>query len=127
MKTFRAILVAFALIAIAARADSVLLKSFPEVKDLPVQTNMPDVMTMADGTKVTTPKQWRKRREEMKEILEHYELAHAPPSPGNVSGREIQSRSVLEGAANFRLVHLIFGPKKQLGFDIAFFTPAGKG
>jgi hypothetical protein len=30
--------------------------SFPEVKDLPVQTNLPDVMTMADGTKVTRPR-----------------------------------------------------------------------
>jgi hypothetical protein len=127
MKTFRAILVAFALIAIAARADSVLLKSFPEVKDLPVQTNLPDVMTLFDGTKVTTLKQWRVRREEMREILEHYELGHAPPPPGNVTGKEIQSHSLLEGSANFRLVHLSFGPKKQLGFDIAIFTPTGKG
>jgi hypothetical protein len=102
-------------------------KSFPEVKDLPVQTNMPDVMTMADGSKVTTLKQWRKRRDEMKDILVHYELGHAPPPPRNVSGKDIESRAVLDGAANFRLVHLTFGPKKQLGFDIAVFTPAGKG
>ena len=75
--------------------------SFPEVKDLPVQTNLPDVMTMLDGTKVTTPAQWRARREEMKAILEHYELGHAPPPPGNVSGKDIQSRTVLDGAAKF--------------------------
>jgi hypothetical protein len=123
MKILRAsFLVAF--IAIVSPAGAV---SFPEVKDLPVQTNLPEVMTMADGTKVTTLKQWHRRREEMKEILEHYELGHAPPPPGNVSGKEIQSHSVLEGAANFRLVHLSFGPKKKLGFDIAIFTPAGKG
>jgi hypothetical protein len=59
MKTFRAIFLstAFALIAIAARADGGAIKSFPEVKDLPVQTNMPDVMTMSDGAKITTLKQ----------------------------------------------------------------------
>ena len=84
-------------------------------------------MTMADGTKVTTPAQWRARREEMKAILEHYELGHAPPPPGNVSGQDLQSRSVLGGAANFRLVHLKFGPQEKLGFDIAIFTPAKGG
>jgi hypothetical protein len=34
---------------------------------------------------------------------------------------------VLGGAANFRLVHLKFGPEEKLGFDIAIFTPAGLG
>jgi hypothetical protein len=101
--------------------------TFPDVKDLPVQTNLPDVMTMLDGSKVTTSVQWRARREEMKAILEHYELGHAPPPPGNISGQEIQSRTVLDGAANFRLVHLKFGPNAKLGFDIAIFMPAKDG
>ncbi len=30
---------------------------WPEVKDLPVQRDMPDAMTMNDGTRVTTPRQ----------------------------------------------------------------------
>jgi hypothetical protein len=94
------------------------------VSALPVRPEMPDVMTMSDGTKVTTPAQWRLRREEMKQILEFYELGHAPPPPGNVSGEELQSRSVLSGAAQFRLVHLKFGPGEKLGFDVAIFTPA---
>jgi len=81
-------------------------------------------MVMCDGTKVQTVKQWRQRREEMKQILEIYELGHAPPPPGNVSGQELQSRDVLSGAARFRLVHLKFGPGEKLGFDVAIFTPA---
>jgi hypothetical protein len=101
--------------------------AFPDVNDLPVQTNLPDVMTMLDGSKVTTFMQWRARREEMKAILEHYELGHAPPPPGNVSGQDIQDHTVLDGAANFRLVHLKFGPDAKLGFDIAIFTPAKGG
>jgi hypothetical protein len=107
-----------------ARASTL---SFPEVKDLPVQTNMPDVFTMSDGSKVKTPEQWRRRREEMKEILEHYELGHAPPPPGNVSGHDLRSHPVLGGAARYRLVHLKFGPEEKLGFDIAIFTPSGEG
>lgn len=101
--------------------------AMPEIKDLPVRKEMPGVMTMADGSRVTTPAQWQARREEMKQILEHYELGHAPPPPGNVSGTEIQSHPVLDGAANFRLVHLKFGPDEKLGFDIAIFTPANGG
>jgi hypothetical protein len=101
--------------------------AMPEVKDLPVRTEMPDVFTMNDGSKVKTAAQWRARREEMKAILEHYELGHAPPPPGNVSGEDIQSRFVLGGAAKFRLVHLKFGPQEKLGFDIAIFTPTNAG
>jgi len=94
------------------------------VSELPVRPEMPDVMVMSDGTRVTTVKQWRQRREEMKQILEFYELGHAPPPPGNVTGQEIQSRSVLGGAAHFRLVHLKFGPGEMLGFDVGIFIPA---
>ncbi len=72
-------------------------------------------MTMADAApKVMTPEQWQsKRRDEMKEILEHYELGHAPPPPGNVRGEDLLSHAVLDGAANFRLAHLEFGPAAE--------------
>lgn len=111
-------------IALTAGADSL---TFPKVADLPVQTNLPDVMTMADGQPVKNLWQWRKRREEMKAILEHYELGHAPPPPGNVTGQEVKEFPVLGGAADYRLVHLSFGPGKALGFDIAIFTPTNGG
>jgi hypothetical protein len=99
-------------------------ETFPAVNDLPVRKEMPDTMTMDDGTKVATLAQWRARREEMKAILEHYELGHAPPPPGNVTGRDIKSAILLDGAVKYRLVHLKFGPEEKLGFDIAIFTPA---
>jgi hypothetical protein len=99
----------------------------PEVRDLPDRPGLPDVMTMNDGTRVTTAAQWRTRREEMKRILEHYELGHTPPPPDKVIGQERQSRPVLGGAATFRLVHLKFGPEENPGFDVAIFTPVGHG
>jgi hypothetical protein len=101
--------------------------AFPAVKDLAVCKEMPDVMTMSDGTKVTTIEQWRRRREEMKQILEFYELGHAPPPPGNVTGQDIKSLTLLDGAVKYRLVHLKFGPGEKLGFDIAIFTPTNGG
>ena len=60
----------------------------------------------------------------MKAILEHYELGHAPPPPGNVTGQDIKSGLLLDGTVNYRLVHLKFGPEENPGFDIAIFTPA---
>jgi hypothetical protein len=98
--------------------------AFPDVNHLPVHKEMPDAMTMDDGSKVTTLVQWRVRREEMKAILQHYELGHAPPPPGNVSGQDIKSGLLLAGTVNYRLVHLKFGPAENPGFDIAIFTPA---
>jgi hypothetical protein len=89
MKSLRAIPLAAAFAIASFVLPSNAAMTFPDVKDLPVQTNLPDVMTFVDGTKVTTPKQWQRRREEMKEILEHYELGHAPPPPGNVRGKEL--------------------------------------
>ena len=127
MKSWLTIVISAAVMAMAVTPAKAVSEAFPEVKALPVQTNLPDVMTMDDGSKVTTIGQWRARREEMKAILEHYELGHAPPPPGNVSGRDIQSRAVLDGAANFRLVHLKFGPGGKLGFDVAIFTPTNAG
>ncbi len=128
MKTPLAIFFSVGVLALATCGCRTTPKmSFAEVNDLPVQTNLPDAMTTADGAKVKTTKQWRQRREEMKEILEHYELGHAPPPPGNVTGQDIQEHPVLGGKANYRLVHLNFGPEKKLGFDIAIFAPAGNG
>jgi hypothetical protein len=63
--------------------------TFPDVNDLPIHKEMPEVLTMNDGTRVVTVEQWHQRREEMKQILEYYELGHAPPPPGNVTGQDI--------------------------------------
>jgi hypothetical protein len=101
--------------------------TLPGVTDLPVQTDLPDVMTMNDGTKVTTIGQWEKRREEIKKILEYYAVGQMPPPPGNVKGREVKSQLVLDGKVKYRLVHLTFGPKRQLALDIGIFTPVTGG
>ena len=82
MKFWRTTIFSVAVMMAAVPATQAAPETFPDVKDLPVRKEMPDAMTMNDGTKVTTVEQWRERREEMKAILEHYELGHAPPPPG---------------------------------------------
>ena len=99
--------------------------TLPGVNDLPVRAGMPDVMTMNNGQKVTTVKQWEKRREEMKKNLEYYAIGRMPPPPGNVKGQEIKSELVLDGKVKYRLVHLTFGPERKLELNIGIFTPTG--
>ncbi len=107
--------------ASAAAADSA---AMPAVKDLPVRAAMPDPLVGEDGQKITTKQQWQKQRERMKQILEYYALGHRPPPPGNVAGHELQTKQLLDGKVHYRLVHLAFGPKQSLGFDVAIFIPA---
>ena len=97
--------------------------AFPAVNDLPVQTNLPDPLLLANGQKITTPEQWARHREALIAILQHYAVGHAPPPPGNVTGEVRQSQPVLDGTSDYKLIHLAFGPAHTLGFDVALFTP----
>ncbi|MDI1249348.1 MAG: hypothetical protein PSV13_10840 [Lacunisphaera sp.] len=99
----------------------------PGVNELPVRAALPDVLTMNDGTRVTTVAQWRQRREEMKRTLEYYATGQMPPAPGNVTGTEVRAETVAGGKVKYRLVHLTFGPDGKLGLDIGIFTPAEGG
>jgi hypothetical protein len=101
--------------------------TLPGVDALPVRKELPEIMVMNDGTKVTTRNQWKQRREEMKRILAYYAIGQMPPPPGNVKGQELKSETVLDGSVKYRLVHLTFGPGEKLGLDIGIFTPVKGG
>lgn len=104
------------------------LGTMPGVNALPAHPDLPDALTMNDGTKVTTIAQWNKRREEIKRILEYYSIGLMPPPPGNVRGTEIHSELVMNGKVKYRLVKLTFGPQSSLELYIGIFTPTdGKG
>ncbi len=97
------------------------------VDRLPVRKEMPDVLMMDDGTKVTTRAQWQKRREQIKRTLAYYAVGQMPPAPGNVKGLELHSELVLDGSVKYRLVHLTFGPEQKLFLNIGIFTPIKGG
>ena len=103
------------------------LGSMPGVNDLPVGREMPDILTMNDGSRVRTAAQWKRRREEMKRILAFYAVGRMPPPPGNVRAEQISSETVLDGKAEYRLVRLRFGPDRKLELHAGVFTPSGKG
>jgi hypothetical protein len=95
----------------------------PGVDALPVRKDLPDALVMNDGTRVTTPGQWQKRRAEMRQILSYYAVGQMPPAPGNVKGIESATERVLDGTVKYRRIHLTFGPSRTLALDIGIFTP----
>jgi hypothetical protein len=99
----------------------------PRVDELPIRKEMPDVLTMNNGTKVTTLEQWKKRREEIRRTLEYYATGQIPPAPGNVRGVEVDSKTLSQGQVKYCLVHLTFGPEERLSLDIGIFTPSKGG
>jgi hypothetical protein len=103
------------------------LGTLPGVAELPVRKDLPDVLVMNGGNRITNRRQWEMRREEMKRILSYYAIGQMPPAPGNVKGKEVKSEGVLDGTVRYRLVHLTFGPGEQLGLDIGIFTPVKGG
>jgi hypothetical protein len=103
------------------------LPALPAVSALPVRAEMPEVMVMNDGARVTTEKQWRKRRVEIRRILEYYAVGRIPPAPRNVKGLVEKTESVLDGKAVYRLVRLTFGPNSSLTLHAGLLVPAGKG
>ena len=103
------------------------MHDMPNVDQLPNRPAMPDVMTLDNGRKVKTLKQWNERRTEMMRTLEYYAVGQAPPPPGNVKGVEVSSQMLMDGKVKYRLVHLTFGPNESLSLDIGIFTPATGG
>lgn len=101
--------------------------TLPSVKDLPLRVEMPDVLTLNDGQRVTTAAQWAMRRAEMRRVLEHYAVGRMPAPPGNVSGQQVASETALDRRVKYRRVRLTFGPGRQLALDIGIFTPAEGG
>src|SRR5436305_1233185 len=51
-------------------------KKFPGVNELPARPEMPDVLVMNDGARVTSAKQWEKRKQEIRELLQYYSVGH---------------------------------------------------
>ena len=83
----------------------------PGPDGLPDRPALPELLRGPDGEEVSTAAGWAARRKEWLALLEHYAVGHAPPAPRNVTGRELKSAPVLDGAAVYRLVRLEFGPE----------------
>ncbi len=97
----------------------------PPVDDMPAVAELPDPFLFQDGERVSTPEDWRKRREEMLALILRYQYGHMPPPPGNVRvAEELESGVRVEGSIDFRRVKLSMGPEEKLSFEAHIYLPA---
>ena len=53
---------------------------------MPTVSKLPDPFTFLNGTRVTTRDQWACRREEIRALVQRFELGPMPPKPSSVTG-----------------------------------------
>ena len=79
---------------------------------------------MDNGKRVKTAEAWRKRREQIVEMLLRIEYGHVPPAPGNVAVEfEAPAEVVNDGKTTHRQVTLKFGPDQSLRMKVDLYLP----
>jgi len=96
---------------------------FPPVDDLAEIAYLPDPFLFQDGTRVATPEEWRKRREQIIALVEYYEYGHMPPPPGNITAEDVSSETVFDSKATLRRVVLTMGPEQKFKMSVALYVP----
>ncbi len=90
------------------------------------QPALPEVMRLEDGTPVTTPENWARRRAEMKSILLQYEYGHMPPL-SSVRVEDLVTEQVtvegLDGKATRIEATLVLGPKDAIRMKVGCWLP----
>jgi hypothetical protein len=111
-----------AMSAVAIPADLPAPDKLPQIKEFP------DVLTMRDGTKITTKKQWEeKRRPELKELFQHYMYGRYPAKPEKVTAKVLfEDAKALGGKGTLREVEITFGPPEWPKLHLLIATPNGK-
>ncbi len=97
----------------------------PDVSELPVQKELPDLLTMLDGRKITTKEQWiNERRPELKILFQHYMYGYFPPPPAKVDVAVRRTDpGCLGGKATLKELTLSFGPPKAPKIDLLLVVP----
>lgn len=107
---------------------TVALSAAPGPDALPSRTELPDPLLAADGTRVATPEDWRRRREEIADLLLDYEYGRMPSAPGNIRVENATATPALDGAATELRAVLALGPGHALRVPVGLFIPRnGKG
>jgi dienelactone hydrolase len=107
-------------------------KAYPTIATLPRLNELPDPLLFADGQRVQTEADWSQRRDELRELILHYEYGELPPPPGNVKGVLLISHFPRRDGQPQRKVHhrqykFSCGPVDQLSCVVDLLIPEGGG
>jgi hypothetical protein len=100
----------------------------PDFDVLPAVPGLPDPLVQKAGEKqvpVTTPQEWRARREELLNLFHHWVLGRVPPPPENLQARVLREQH--EPGATARQVELTFGPQGRARLWLELLLPPGDG
>jgi dienelactone hydrolase len=100
-------------------------ESRPAVDRLPAIRQLPDPFRLASGVRVRSRADWRRRREEIKQLLARYQYGRMPPAPGRPVAT-VLSREQQPGGAEKRLVRLALGTA-GVQMHLGLIVPPGKG
>lgn len=91
---------------------------------LPQIPELPDLFTMADGTRVSTVEQWKQRRQEIAQIIQYFEYGHLPPRPDQVVAKRLTRQDAKSHPNAIReSIQLSIGSQHQLPLDVAIHLP----
>ncbi|NPV45922.1 MAG: hypothetical protein HPY69_03100 [Armatimonadetes bacterium] len=90
---------------------------------------LPDLFAFSDGTRVQSPDDWWRRREELGELVLSIEYGHLPPSPAAVVPELLHptTSARLNNARRFGYRLHIEGGERPFWFTVDVLAPAGEG
>src|SRR5262245_29429676 len=99
-----------AVILMSTLLSTALAADFPAPAQLTARPELPNPLTMLDGTKVTTKEQWEtKRKPELKALFQHYMYGKLPPTPMRQSYTELfRDEKALGGKATLSEIRITF-------------------
>jgi hypothetical protein len=99
---------------------------WPAPDKLPVRDEMPDPLVFFNGEKVTTKDQWQKRREELKDLFQHYMYGTFPRVVPVTATILHVNDQFLDGKATLKEVQLSFGPANCPKINLLVVLPNGR-
>jgi cephalosporin-C deacetylase-like acetyl esterase len=101
----------------------------PDFDAMPSIAGLPDPFLKMEGDRQVrvgrTRKEWRRRREELLGLFEHYVIGTYPPPPGNVRGEILSEQQ--EAGATVRDIQLEFGLDHRAKLWMQLIIPKGEG
>jgi len=107
---------------VAAPAED---RDFPPVAELKPHPELPDPLTLFDGTKVKSPEEWIKvRRPELIRLFQHYMYGQLPSPPKAIETKiERVDANYFGGKATKKEVTISFGPAAAPKIQLLVVTP----
>jgi len=100
----------------------------PDFDAMPSNAELPDPLVIEENGRkipITTMEQLNRKREFVKEQLQHWIYGEMPPPPGNVKGKVL--KAVRDGKTTIQDIELEFGPAHEAKLTVQLIIPEGKG